>query len=100
MVWLGSWQRLLKKKTFQIECNVKKVAMPAAQREASIVESIRAQSIAEKIEVDLNGNKRLALKPVRSDVIEPMYGWAGEVKAGQYIRVLDPRGRQCADFWA
>ena len=51
-------------------------------------------------EVDLNGKATLALASVRSEVIAPMMGWAGLVEAGQYIRVTDPRGRQCADFWA
>lgn len=52
------------------------------------------------IEVDLNGKQLLKLDVVKSHVIEPMMGWAGEVKEGQFIRVVDPRGRQCADFWA
>lgn len=52
------------------------------------------------ITVDLNGKKTLALEPVRSEVIAPMMGWAGLVKAGQYLRLLDPRGRQCGDLWA
>jgi len=64
------------------------------------VETVKAQSTAAKIEVDLNGKKTLALKVIRSSVIKPMHGWAGEVKSGQYIRIMDPRGRQCADFWA
>jgi uncharacterized protein len=50
--------------------------------------------------VDLNGKKHLALSPVKSTVIEPMTGWAGLVKAGRYIRLTDPRGRQCGDLWA
>lgn len=51
-------------------------------------------------EVDLNGKRNLQLEAVASHVIEPMMGWSGLVKAGQYIKVLDPLGRQCADFWA
>jgi uncharacterized protein len=50
--------------------------------------------------VDLNGKSNLPLTGVQSDVIAPTMGWAGLVKAGQYIRVTDPKGRQCADFWA
>ncbi|WP_181702105.1 DUF1989 domain-containing protein [Chthonobacter albigriseus] len=50
--------------------------------------------------VDLNGKKTLPLKTVASHVIAPMTGWAGILKAGQYIRLTDPRGRQCGDFWA
>ena len=52
------------------------------------------------IEVDLNGKKLLRLDVVNSHIIPPMMGWAGEVKEGQFVRVVDPRGRQCADFWA
>ncbi|WP_334176335.1 urea carboxylase-associated family protein [Pseudoxanthobacter sp.] len=50
--------------------------------------------------MDLNGKATLALSSVRSEVIQPMTGWAGVVKAGQYIRLTDPHGRQCGDFWA
>ena len=50
--------------------------------------------------VDLNGKKKLALEAISSEVIEPMMGWAAEIKAGQYLRLTDPRGRQCGDFWA
>ena len=32
--------------------------------------------------------------------IAAMTGWAGPLKAGQFVRITDPRGRQCADFWA
>jgi uncharacterized protein YcgI (DUF1989 family) len=60
----------------------------------------QAATVSDIIKLDLNGKKTLALRILRSEVIPPMHGWAGEVKAGQYIRVLDPRGRQCADFWA
>ncbi len=51
-------------------------------------------------EVDLLGKRVLRLHPVLSQLIPPSEGWAGLVKAGQYIRVQDTRGRQCADFWA
>lgn len=50
--------------------------------------------------VDLNGKRDLGLEPVSSIVIEPMTGWAGLVKAGQYLKLTDPRGRQCGDLWA
>lgn len=51
-------------------------------------------------EVDLNGKMIMQLRPVETHIIPPMMGWAGLVKAGQFVKVLDPRGRQCADFWA
>jgi uncharacterized protein YcgI (DUF1989 family) len=51
-------------------------------------------------ELDLNGKSTLALGAIHSTVIPPTMGWAGLVKAGQYIRITDPRGKQCADFWA
>jgi uncharacterized protein YcgI (DUF1989 family) len=51
-------------------------------------------------EVDLFGKTKLALSTVRSDVVPRMKGWAGLVKAGQYLRLTDPCGRQAGDFWA
>lgn len=50
--------------------------------------------------VDLSGKAHLPLETVAEQTIAPMMGWAGEVRAGQFIKVTDPRGRQCADFWA
>lgn len=52
------------------------------------------------LSVDLNGKMTLALKAVESHTIEPMHGWAGRLKAGQYLCLTDPRGRQCGDLWA
>jgi uncharacterized protein len=52
------------------------------------------------VEVDLNGKKSLCLRAVQSETIAAMTGWAGPLKAGQFVRITDPRGRQCADFWA
>jgi uncharacterized protein len=49
--------------------------------------------------VDLNGKRSLDLTAIASQVIAPMTGWAGLLKAGQFIRVTDPRGKQAADFW-
>ncbi len=51
-------------------------------------------------EVDLNGKRVLALNTVSTATIPPKFGWAGPVKAGEYIKLSDPRGRQCGDFWA
>ena len=51
------------------------------------------------VTVDLNGKRSLGLAVVASHVIAPMTGWAGAVKAGQFLRVTDPRGKQAADFW-
>ena len=51
-------------------------------------------------EVDLNGKQMLPLETVKTHLIKPSHGWSGLVKAGQFIKVMDPRGRQCADFWA
>lgn len=50
--------------------------------------------------VDLNGKFQLPLRIVDSFVVAPMMGWAHELKAGQYIRLTDPRGKQCGDFWS
>jgi uncharacterized protein YcgI (DUF1989 family) len=50
--------------------------------------------------VDLNGKRQLVMKTISSTVIEPMMGWASLVKEGQFLKLTDPRGRQCGDFWA
>ena len=50
--------------------------------------------------VDLNGKRTLPLKAIESVTIEPMHGWAGRLQAGQYLKLTDPRGRQCGDLWA
>ncbi len=52
------------------------------------------------IEVDLNGKKTLCLQTVQRDVIEAKGHWASMLKAGQFIKVTDPCGKQAADFWA
>jgi uncharacterized protein len=52
------------------------------------------------VEIDLNGKKSLRLRVLQSETIAAMTGWAGPLKAGQFVRITDPRGRQCADFWA
>src|SRR6202041_2337439 len=46
------------------------------------------------------GKRTLILDTVHSHMIPASNGWAGLLKAGQFILVSDPRGRQCADFWA
>jgi uncharacterized protein YcgI (DUF1989 family) len=56
--------------------------------------------IAMPLELNLNGKAVLPLDVVSSHTIPPMMGWAGKVEAGQFIRIIDPRGKQCADFWA
>jgi uncharacterized protein YcgI (DUF1989 family) len=50
--------------------------------------------------VDLNGKRSLSLEPVETVTIAPMTGWAKLVRAGQFLRLTDPRGKQCGDFWA
>jgi uncharacterized protein YcgI (DUF1989 family) len=52
------------------------------------------------MEVDLNGKKILTLETVRRDVIAARGKWACELKAGQFVKVVDPCGKQAADFWA
>jgi uncharacterized protein len=52
------------------------------------------------IDVDLNGKKTLSLETVRHDVIEAKGNWASELRADQFIKVTDPRGKQAVDFWA
>lgn len=50
--------------------------------------------------VDLNGKRSLPLRRVHAHTIPAMGGWSGKLSAGQFIRVIDPRGKQAADFWA
>jgi uncharacterized protein YcgI (DUF1989 family) len=52
------------------------------------------------VDVDLNGKKTLQLNPVAHTVIEAKGRWSGVLKAGQFIKVTDPCGKQAADFWA
>jgi uncharacterized protein YcgI (DUF1989 family) len=54
----------------------------------------------ERFEVDLNGKKRLALRLVEERVIAPKGGWAARLRAGQFLKITDPCGKQAADFWA
>lgn len=67
---------------------------------AIIARSLPGRGVGMGFEVDLNGKKVLKLKAVQSDTVAPMTGWAGRVGTGQYFKVSDPCGRQCADFWA
>jgi len=57
-------------------------------------------TMASSFSVDLNGKKNLVLHTLSSEIIEPMHGWAKLVKAGQFIKLTDPCGRQCGDLWA
>lgn len=54
----------------------------------------------ETIELDLNGKKRLPLRQICEAVIAAKSGWAHTLKAGQFIRVTDPCGKQAGDVWA
>ena len=56
--------------------------------------------MAEMFEIDLNAKKKLPLREVRSAVIPAKGGWGHPLKAGQFIRVTDPCGKQAGDFWA
>ena len=56
--------------------------------------------MAERFAVDLNGKYRLALAPVATSVIAAKTGWAAPLRAGQYLKITDPCGKQAADFWA
>ncbi len=54
----------------------------------------------ERLEVDLNGKRRLPLVLVHSQIVAATTGWAETVHAGQYLRIVDPCGKQAGDFWA
>jgi uncharacterized protein len=52
------------------------------------------------VEVDLNGKRKLALSVMRNMHIPAMSGMAFMMKAGEFLRLTDPKGKQPADFWA
>jgi uncharacterized protein YcgI (DUF1989 family) len=54
----------------------------------------------EEIAVDLNGKLTLNLRLVRSAVVLARTGCAVRLDAGQYLRIVDPFGKQAGDFWA
>ena len=56
--------------------------------------------MSEYVEVDLNGKKILKLAVKQKMVIAATEGLALGLKAGEYIQLTDPNGKQPADFWA
>ncbi len=56
--------------------------------------------MADRVEIDLNGKRRLALDGVHQAVVAARTGWAMVLRAGQFLRITDPCGKQAGDFWA
>jgi uncharacterized protein len=54
----------------------------------------------ETIALDLNGKMVLRLRLVRQAVVAARTGWADRLSAGQFLKVVDPCGKQAGDFWA
>ena len=54
----------------------------------------------ERIDIDLNGKLALPLRLLRTSVVEARTGWSDRLAAGQFLKIVDPRGKQAGDFWA
>jgi len=54
----------------------------------------------EAISLDLNGKLALKLRLVRGQVVVARTGWADRLAAGQFLKIVDPHGKQAGDFWA
>ena len=59
-----------------------------------------AGTMDEDIAIDLNGKLTLPLRLVRSVVIAARTGWSDRLEAGQFLKIVDPNGKQAGDFWA
>jgi uncharacterized protein YcgI (DUF1989 family) len=60
-----------------------------------------AQNLMEEsISLDLNGKLALKLRLVRGQVVVARTGWADRLAAGQFLKIVDPHGKQAGDFWA
>ncbi len=53
-----------------------------------------------QLEIVLNGKRTQKLRLLRAVVVAAKSGWADRLEAGQYLRILDPCGKQAGDFWA
>jgi uncharacterized protein YcgI (DUF1989 family) len=58
------------------------------------------RSMDEAITLDLNGKLTLRLRLVRKTVVAARTGWADTVLTGQFLKIVDPNGKQAGDFWA
>ena len=54
----------------------------------------------DEIAIDLNGKLTLRLRLVRSAVVAARTGWSDRLDAGQFLKIVDPHGKQAGDFWA
>jgi uncharacterized protein YcgI (DUF1989 family) len=54
----------------------------------------------EALSLNLNGKLKLRLRLVRSAVVAARAGWADRLAAGQFLKIVDPHGKQVGDFWA
>jgi len=48
----------------------------------------------EAISLDLNGKLALKLRLVRGQVVVARTGWADRLAAGQFLKIVDPHGKQ------
>ena len=60
----------------------------------------RSVAMDEAISLDLNGKLTLRARLVRGAVAAAGTGWADTVRAGQFLKIIDPHGKQAGDFWA
>jgi len=56
--------------------------------------------MAETVEIDLNGKRRIRLAAKHAAPIPAMTGIALRLAAGEYLKLTDFGGKQPADFWA
>ena len=54
----------------------------------------------ERIDIDLNGKRTLPLRLLRAAVVAARTGWSDRLAAGQFLKIVDPCGKQAGDFWA
>jgi uncharacterized protein YcgI (DUF1989 family) len=60
----------------------------------------RLRSMDEALVLDLNGKLTQRLRLVSAAVVAARSGWAETVRAGQFLKIVDPNGKQAGDFWA
>ena len=61
---------------------------------------LRVWRWTEAISLDLNGKLTLRARLVRGGVVAARTGWADTVRASQFLKIVDPHGKQAGDFWA
>ncbi len=74
--------------------------MPFCTADAVAWPLLRPQTMDETVSLDLNGKLTLRLRLVRDAVVAARTGWADTVRTGQFLKIVDPCGKQAGDFWA